>query len=99
MESVTKSDLVDHKNECLHSIELTYVRKSPVLSISILVIIAGLLAYYYKTEAKQDERATITEMNVIQLNTEFTNYNKAVIRNQEEMRQNQSDIMRKLDKR
>lgn len=93
------TELLEHQNSCLKMIELTYVKKSPMLSIAILLFIAGLLAYYYKTEAKQDERDSITEMHIMQLNTEFTQYNKVVIRGQEEMKQNQDNIMRKLDER
>jgi len=97
--AITKEDLVEHKEDCLHSIELTYVKKSPLLSVAIILFIAGLLAYYYKTEAKQDERDSITELHIIQLNTEFTQYNKLVMQGQAEMKQGQENIMKKLEAR
>lgn len=61
----TDEKIKEHEEACAKTLELTYVRKRPALSISvvisILVVTTGALAYYYSSESRQNERHFVTE--------------------------------------
>lgn len=67
IETALNKELADHQRECLEIIDLKYVKKNPVFSISIglaiLGIISGALAYYYTLEGRQNDRLIIIEQS------------------------------------
>ena len=65
---MTKADdqLTNHQEECMKLLELKFVKKNPLVSTSIVLVILGMLtgimAKYYSTEQVQNERLFSVEI-------------------------------------
>lgn len=71
VEKVVNHELDAHRKECMEMLDLKFVRKNPALSVSvgiaIIGIVSGVLAYYYKGESGQDQRAFSVETRLEQV--------------------------------